>query len=304
MSNAPTAEIEQQSSLFKTKTELDALAQQFEKDGYILLSQVISPERVQEVRSQLLALYDHRKGQGLNPNKGLKDVLFDVYVQHPDLLDTLCNPPTMGALHRILGANFIIPPDTSALREYYGTLHTDTTGSEQLGWMFHKKPDFRTVTVGLYLQDQTDEFAGGLFVVPGSHKRPDPYVKIVAQNSLLKKSKWRKKLRKLSGDLLFNYDRQLTEHPEGIALPIKAGDCVIFDMRIFHRATHPTSKALAPNGGKLAIYSRCSTNNALAWSYMNYMFTHLPERGYDYLLKRRDLSALRAAGQTYDFQAF
>lgn len=281
----------------------DPLVQEFERNGYVLLPQVISPERVVEVRRRLLEECARRKEQGLNPNKGLKDVLFDVYARYPDLLDTLCNPQTLDALKRILGSSFIVPPDTSALREYYGTLHTDTTGNEQLGWMFHKDPAFRIVTTGLYLQDQTPEYGGGLLVVPGSHKRPDPYVKVVARNARLKKSKWLKRLRKWSGNYLFNYDRQLNEHPEGVELSIKAGDCVIFDMRIFHRATHPASTLPAPDGGKFAIYSRCSANNVIAKTYVDYMYTKLAERGYDYLLQPRNLEALREAGQTHGFEA-
>jgi hypothetical protein len=169
--------------------------------------------------------------------------------------------------------------------------------------MFHKNSNFKIVTVGLYLQDQTSDYGGGLFVVPGSHKKADPYVKIVAQNARLKKSKWLKKLRQWSGNRLFNYDRKLKEHPEGIDLPLKAGDCVIFDMRIVHRATHPTSLSPAPDGGKFAIYSRCSANNEIAKTYVDYLYTELSKRGYHYLLEPRQLDSLLAAGQKYGFEA-
>lgn len=284
------------------KIDINNLTAQLDQDGFVLIKEAIPKQRVKEVRQFLLPIFQERKEKGLNPNKGLKDVLFDTYVNYPEIIDTLCNLSTIQALQTLLGQDFVLIPDSSVAREYYGTLHTDMTGNELHGWMFHKEPDFRIVTVGLYLQDN-NQYGGGLFVVPGSHKQADPYVEIQKKRLSVQKSKIKRLIHKLSRKRIFNYERPLREHAGGIDLPIEAGDVVIFDMRIIHRASYAQVKDPAPDGGKIAIYSRCSKNNKHAKLYTEYLKS-LKTPGYEYIHQSRDLSALKAMETQYGFQAW
>jgi len=188
------------------------------------------------------------------------------------------------------------------MREKYNQLHTDTTTQENLGHLFHKNADFRMVTVGMYLQDN-NEFGGGLYLVPGSHLRPDPIARLRRLQEDYYKSFMKRALKKLSLGKLFIYNNyeQRGVGRGGIDIPSKAGDLIIFDMRIIHRASHPTVSDPAPNGGKLAIFSRCSANNQYAQTYTNF----LKAKGgkYNFLFQERNLENLKRQGELLGFIA-
>src|SRR5439155_12390905 len=69
----------------------------------------------------------------------------------------------------------------------------------------------------------------------------------------------------------------------GYSIPTRAGDLVLFDFRIDHRATMPAKRHLKALRRKLAIFMACSAANAHAESYKRYIFTR-PD--YEYLKAR------------------
>ena len=116
------------------------------------------------------------------------------------------------------------------------------------------------VTVGIYLQDN-DEYGGGIRFVPGSHRGTDEFVelmkrKIVARESL-SNSRVKQILKRLSGGKLFDYQKPFLRRPNEVNVPSKAGDILIWDMRLAHAASHPVVKRPAPYGDKIGVFFTC-----------------------------------------------
>jgi ectoine hydroxylase-related dioxygenase (phytanoyl-CoA dioxygenase family) len=275
------------------------IRKQFHTQGYYVIPSVFTIQEVKDMRAELLDIFQDRLEKGLKipKNDTLQDVLADFLLYYPQFIPAFANDRLMEVIEILAGPNPILLPDSSCIREYYGKIHTDTTGTEEAGFTFHKEPDFNLITVGLYLQDN-NEYGGGLFAVPGTHLKQDPYIEIVRKFHAFPHSKWKQFVRKWSFDLFFNYDRALADHPKGIDLPNKAGDIVLFNAKIIHRASYSKVKTPAPHGGKLALFSRFSSNNRHAHNWTDYLRDCNPG-GYEYLKEERDITNLQHAFDPY-----
>jgi len=165
----------------------------------------------------------------------------DFYQVNPDWFGIFCNAHIVDPLRRLLGDPFVLTRDSIAHWEYFPDWHTDTTTSEVAGKSSHQDPDWRMLTVGIYLQS-----GGGLSVVPGSHRAPDPFVE----------------MRKKRGATDLPADPGQWTPPDAYDIPTQPGDAVIFDMRLIHRAskTVPMTSSGEPCQ-KIAVFSRVSRNN-------------------------------------------
>lgn len=270
----------------------ESLTEQFEKNGYIVVPKVLSAERLDTMRSYILDMYHERQKSHTGryhvskDANTLKDCIDDCHVDYPELLETICNPVLINPLKMVLGENFLVMPGSSLMINRYNTLHTDTTSPEMLGWNFHKDPEFRIVTIGLYLQDS--HVAGGLRVAPGSHLFSDPLIADDRRKKMLRESRLKRKIHKLSGKKIYGPSARMKKVTQDLYdIPSKAGDAVIFDMRLIHVASPIAGKR--PPVDRVAIFSRCSRNNACAHAYTDYLKSI---EGYGFMKKQRDLSCL------------
>ncbi len=276
-----TATVQDKPVLDQTPDEME---RQFDRDGYVVVSNVLSDKQIRVMR-QAIADRISAKSTGVyqQPSELLqkvytqepaKGILSDLFVNCPETLDVVCNEKVSTALKVILGDPFVMLPDSTAHWGYYNILHTDTTTAEQQGWMYHKEDDYRIVVVGIYLQDNQGD-GGGLYLVPGTHKEPDPFVKLrkelPGKQAKLQRSVLKRVLRAVSGNRLYNYEKPFLDHPRGFDVPSKAGDVLIFDMRLLHRSSFPKQKGHTPEGGKMSIFVHASRNNRHVENYVNYI---------------------------------
>ena len=227
----------------QTPSSLEA---RFERDGFTIVKEVITPKEVLRLRAFLEESLDqHLVGDG--PDLGIQTgstacaaTWPDFYQRNPQWFGLFCNKHVTEPLRQLLGDPFVLSRDSIAHWDYYPQWHTDTTTSEAGGRMSCRAPGWRMITVGLYLQS-----GGSLSVSPGSHRRPDPFVV----------------MRKTRGLDRTGADPADWTSDNVLDLPIDAGDAVIFDMRLIHRAARTLS--VGPSGEpckKLAVYSRVSRN--------------------------------------------
>ncbi len=264
----------------------------FEREGYIVVKDTIGQNEIQALRSYFLPLFHAKK----------TNVLPDAVLHYPDILKVLRNPKLVHALTTLLGETFVVPPNSSIEFNRYGVFHTDTTGAEINDQTFHKEKEFRMVTVAIYLQDNT-EYGGGIRLVPGSHKRPDPYVELTKRKAEVRRnvsqSPLQQLLRRLSRGELYDWDKPFREHEHAIDIPAKAGDAIIWDMRLVHRASPKRAKGPAPEGGKLSIFFNCGSNNWVTTdAYMKYV-TSIAEN--EYLRSQHRITALAGLGAQNEF---
>lgn len=265
----------------------DADRQGFDSDGYVVVPGVLTGEQVREVRAFLVDLFGrkpvHRGDLQFPAVSGARGggVRHDIYTRYPELRWMFTHPPIIDALRSLLGEDFVFLPEMVAHDSRYGGWHKDTTPLEAQGETFHWDPGFRMVECGIYLQDN-DEHGGGLDVVPGSHRTPD-VTPPPPKNTFAHRV--RGKL--VERGLIKPRPIDDVQREGGMSIPNRAGDLVIFDVRLDHRATQPTSSSLdavPEDKRKFAIFFVCSSNSEHAPRYRDFLagqYEHL-RAGHSY----------------------
>jgi len=183
----------------------------FFENGFLLLPGVLNQLEQEKVKTFLNELFSTGP-KYFDESQVRRPYLFD---RHPEIRWLLSHEPINRSLKVLLGDDYgVFMPETVALDSYHFSYwHKDTSAIESLGYEFQWQKDFLVVNTLLYLQENTDEYGGGLDVVPGSHLSSDPI------------------LEKSGGYLLGESENNY------ISIPSKAGDLVIIDIRLTHRAT-------------------------------------------------------------------
>lgn len=245
-------------SAVRTHVLTEAQLAQFRSDGYTMVPGVISPDEVSRLRVFLQDRFDGQKGV----NDGGVGRILDTFFNFEDMAPcwSALNDTAVECLRSLLGDGFVIFPACSVHDSGFGIWHKDSTSFEQRGWQFHREPDYLMVQVAIYLQDNGREYGGGLSVVPGSHRQQrDRAVTVGDPRSLRNRI-----ARRLANEIR---DRR------SVDLPSKAGDLLMFDFRLDHRATKPTcSPASIPSAQrKFALFFPGSANNKHALAYKEYL---------------------------------
>lgn len=228
------------------ETRPSDLEVELDQFGYVVLHSVMNAQEVAKFRGFLTAaLEEHQRATdpmtGIHSDSSLYDAMWpDFFQVNPSWFGVFCNDRIVDALHQILGQPFILTRDSIVHWGYFPGWHTDTTTSETRGELSHLEPGWRMLTVGMYLQT-----GGGLEVVPRSHRAPDPFVAMRKQRHGTEPSttidQWRPHI--------------CSE------VPLAAGDVIIFDMRLIHRAaTSVPQDERGERCQKIAVFSRVSRN--------------------------------------------
>lgn len=236
----------------------------YERDGYAMVPRVFTVPQIRSLRRDLLGIFDApatlpgdlpRRPNGAG-------VRVELAARYPALRWLLVHPPLLAAIRSVLGDDFVFLPEMSAHDSGYGGWHKDTTSQESVGHRFQWDPDFAMLEAAIYLQDNHRLYAGGLDVIPGSHRQPDRYIK--PATSLVDRVKGR-----------VDHARHRR------TLRTQVGDLLLFDFRIDHRATQPVPLVPIPSSHrKLAVFFACSANNAHARRYRDFIASR---QDYTYL---------------------
>jgi hypothetical protein len=270
--------------------------QQFDKDGYLLVPNILTSEQVKRLRDFFRPKFDLPPDQRLPGDTS--DVLYDIYSRYPELRWLLFHEPTNDILRSLLGNDFVaILHEAEVFFNRSANWHKDTTLIEVYGQDFHLQPDFLMVTIAYYLQDNNPEYGGGLDLVPGSHRsyeNPAIYWDAGFANKLPKSGFLQRVKRKVSRTLagfanklpksgflervkrrvsrtLWPQSNGAEQHtPRGaVSIPSKAGDLVIFHYRIDHRGTPSRHTVIPEDHAKLVVFTGYSRNHEYARTYDN-----------------------------------
>ena len=261
----------------------DEQRERFASSGSLIIPGVLSLEQVALLRAELAAIFAKpATAPGDFDRRGrIGSVRFDVCSRYPSLRWLLTHPPLLSALRGLLGDDFVFLPEMSAHHAGYGDWHKDTTSQERAGHQFHWSADYLMVEAGFYLQPNSQEYGGGLDVIPGSHRTPDRYLDIVDKNVF---DKVRTKLKSWN----------VLPTQQGTSLQSRAGDLVLFDFRIDHRATPAKKLPVPPDHEKYALFFACSRANQYSDQYIEYI-KRRPD--YHYLSEPYEPSLLDVAAQ-------
>lgn len=221
--------------------------EQFQRDGFTVVPNAISPEQVASLREYLIGSFE----QESTFKSDTPYLRADLCARHPETRFLLAQPALVQSLKALLGDDFAYLPEMAAHSSFFSTWHKDTQSQEAAGHEFQWSDDYLMVEAAIYLQDNNEK-GGGLEVVPGSHRIP-------AKTRLERARQWLRRKRPYS-------------------IPSKAGDLILFDFRIDHRASRPKRGVKQGTGKdrKLAIFFACSRDNQHIRSYMDFLKEYSP----------------------------
>jgi ectoine hydroxylase-related dioxygenase (phytanoyl-CoA dioxygenase family) len=248
-----------------------SLTQDFDNNGYAIVRSVFSADDVARLRNSAdritAAPSDHPSDTQDHPKFGTGRC--DIYARFPELQWVLFHPPLLAGLKQILGSPVVFIPEHPLQKGFFSNWHRDTSAPRQDGQTFYLEPDFRVAQVAIYLQDNSIESGGGLDVVPRSHREVhlewlENIAKRAAESVPLPFGRGRHRVERL-----FTFPARISGlMRDPVSLPIVAGDVVVFDIRIRHRATRGPVPSSKP---KYGLFLVCSANNKGAEDYLHYV---------------------------------
>jgi len=258
---------------------MTTLRQQFRKDGYVIVSNVLTESEVAQVRSTIANYLSRLPPLLKNEDKAYlpASIMYtdEVLTQH------LYNPEIVSTLTQIFGRSVTYLPDLEAQINHHDSGWHFDAQSERGNDYFYDK-DYLFAKCGIYLQDNTKIDGGGIDIVPGTHKSI-----FQIQPRLIKAAQCRQ-LIKWYNTTIRDYANQRKTQREVISLPIKQGDLVVFDSRLRHRATVPEKhesstttflSRLSPES-KMTLYWNAS-NTYYAKHFLEHSTIRCNKRGYE-----------------------
>lgn len=237
------------------------LRQEFAKNGFVVLRNVLGEAQVDALRSELTRIFDAPSTYpgDINEHTNYKRAYFDPLNRYASLTGLPFQPALVAALRELLGDDFLFLPEAAIHDRGYGGWHKDTTSQEVAGLRFHREADFRIVQCALYLQENHPLYGGGIDVIVGSHRNRD---RIVPQSKVWPISLVSRALYKL---------KSLDDNRRGRTVSTAAGDVVIFDYRLDHRATPARVSTIPEAHRKFAFFIVASANDRHARAYRRYI---------------------------------
>ncbi|TMK39856.1 MAG: phytanoyl-CoA dioxygenase family protein [Actinobacteria bacterium] len=228
----------------------DERRQQLGEQGFLIVPGVLDAAEVLRLRQVLERAFDEEQPAASDT----KVVRMDVLSRYPETRIVLEKQLLLDTLRFLVGEHLYLL-DTVGHDSGFPSWHKDTTTLEAAGHLFHREEDFRMVQVGLYLQPN-GPYGGGLDVIPGSHR--EKHDRFLHQPRTRVGHSFRYRV------LEPIRDRKVTR------IANQAGDAVIFDMRLSHRATPGLLRerpGSTPEQRKLALFFLCAGSERHARAY-------------------------------------
>jgi hypothetical protein len=233
----------------------------FERDGFLRIPGVFSESQIADLRHELDLLFQQpvRFEGDLQAHGNRGSIRCDIFARYPQFRWLLFHQALYLSVSSLLGHDFGIIPETAAHSSGYGDWHRDLTSHEKAGFRHKSESSLKMVTLAIYLQDNTDK-GGGLDVVPGSHRRYRKYrpFPVFLKPYEQKMRRWFS--RKILGD-------------QEYVIPSLAGDLVIFDCKIKHKASWPKVARGPEDPTKYAIFLTACANNKEMHDFVSYLST-------------------------------
>jgi hypothetical protein len=214
-----------------------SLDQQYRRDGFIHVRGALAADQVAAARTTIDAAF----AAAGRP----KALLPDRCIAEPGIYRWLFQPRIVAALKEILEPSYSLIPTLTVAQNQFGMMTRRYLGLKRAGWHVDSgseghapwllAPDYRFVKCGIYLQDNTADWGGGVDIVRGGHRFP---------------------LR--TGNHRVDFGTKTLANHVGIVtawqrVELKAGDFLAFDSRLPHRSTLP-ERGITPPQPKYVIY--------------------------------------------------
>lgn len=172
------------------------------------------------------------------------------FLNIPRLAAIPFSQPVTAALRGVLGENFVIVPEFTMQSGRSGPWHFDASSHRDASWL--NDPDYLQVQLGIYLQANHPDYAGGLAVIPKSHRVPFSFFGFGSMPARIMRWFYRR----------FGMAK---------TAPARPGDLLIFDFRLLHRGIPPRVAAAPEAFRKYAIFSGAANSGKYGRLYMQVM---------------------------------
>lgn len=208
----------------------------FLKSGYVHVRGVVDPATVEALREEIEEIYC-RVGPAFGGGPRRMLTTHEV-LQKPSLYRLPLIDKVVTTLREVLGRDYVMLGDMAVHRNLFGVggnghWHTDSVAERGQGYLLRR--DYRFVNCGIYLQENTHEYGGGISVLPGGHRY------------------WLR-------TFIESLDHRIQDHltlraiqRRAVMLPIQPGDFVAFHSRLPHAATVPEQISIRSASGTLHV---------------------------------------------------
>lgn len=209
-------------------------ATSFAELGFAYGKNAFSENCVNDIRLELDRVFENSKG---NTMKLLK---IKNFLSSDKLIETLFNTTVVSSLKKCMGQDLAYIGNFRVQRNAFGIQWKDGElgPNNKTGWhidagsernnSYLLQPSYSFAKCGIYLQDSDNGWGGGIRLIPRSH--------LIFKN----RSKWSNYLLRAINSLKMKYFSDLMS----VEVPIKAGDFLCFDSRLWHSSLSPSSSNL------------------------------------------------------------
>jgi len=185
----------------------------FSRNGVGIVRQALNPEEVEMLRRFALSQI-HGQGDPVQ--------LFPRHVfAEPEFRLIPFRERIVSALRASLGDPLTyIPSMTLHYNQFGHGWHTDSSSEAHQPYL--QSSNYRFAKCGVYLQDNTEDWGGGIVVVPGAHTYP------IRSPFLVLNRKFKTTMNRLRKTL------------GAVTVDIRAGDMIFFDSRLPHKSSLPS----------------------------------------------------------------
>lgn len=265
----------------------DSDIRQFRENGYLLVPGVYAPHALRVAREWFPSGFAERLRTYDSPS-----LLTDIYSRFPALTDLVFNEKYIAVIKSLIGPGAILIPECALHKGRFINWHTDTTEQELAGMLSHRDLSAPILQAATYFQDNDRDSGGGLTVLPGTHRLPDPFLRLY-------RKRWRDKVRnRLLKTLGMSVFDRLDRHPDKIDVPSRTGDLLIFDVRLFHRATFPRRRGVPE---KYAVFNTFTGDTPAGRDYFRFM-KQRPEPYYRFFREKPLAPLLRRKAAELDIR--
>jgi hypothetical protein len=258
----------------------------FDEYGFALFKNVFSKDEILLMRAQLRSLISMPSSFPGDWDNGqiFKSLRADIFNRNENLQWIFLKQELSDALRKVIGNEIAFVPEMVFHYMGFGNWHKDTTSQENANVNFHYEPDSIGVECAIYLQDNSDEFGGGLDVIPGSHKMKfDPFIKPkgIAEKIISK---------------VIKNDIQEECSKKTFRIYSEAGDFIIFNKKLNHRSSPLNNKNVPVDKEKMALFFIAGVDNRHLAEYVKFIktrpdYTYLKDYSYSEDFYRKCISS-------------
>lgn len=206
--------------------------EEFKKNGYVVLKNVLEKEAIFKLRKLAFNLFDEKE-RGIEKDDvhdaARRSFYTETFLKNQDLMNIVFQEKIVKKIKQVLGDDYITFTQFSLGSNLHSPIwHTDGQSQGPAEYLY--SPLYNVAKCGLYLQEDDDTYGGGLEIIPKSH-----LPSCLGARSFVGRDK---RYGKVSGIQLRAMALR-KKYLKKIRLKLECGDVLLFHSLLWHQASQP-----------------------------------------------------------------